>query len=526
MNRMLFWCLAAVILAVAVQPSFAQELRIGAAVEITSVDPLFHTFNPNNQLAWHVFDALVHQDSQQRLVPGLALSWKPISDTTWEFKLRPGVKFHDGTPLTADDVIFSIDRADKVPNSPASFAIYSKAVKSIHVVDPLTLHIDTGTPYPLLPADLSTIAIQSRHAAAGKTTDDFNKGVAAIGTGPFKFVEWVPGDRLVLARNDDYWGPKPAWARVIFRPIPNSTARVAALLARDVDFIESVPTPDLTNLKRNAAVHLVETVSNRVIYLHLDSNRDKTPFVFDNSGKPLDKNPLKDVRVRKAMSKAINRQAIVERVMEGAAIAAGQLLPDGFFGVSPKLKPEPFDPEGAKKLLAEAGYPDGFRLTLHGPNDRFVNDEKIEQAIAQMLSRVGIKTDVVAMPQSTYFSRASNLEFSVMLLGWGADTGEPSSPLKSLLATFDRSKGFGTANRGRYSNPKLDALLEEALTTVDDGKRSLLLQQATEAAIEDLGIIPLHYEVTIWGMRSDLTFQGNSDQYTLAFDIHPVGSRN
>ena len=517
------WGLALLACAVLLaEPVAAQELRIGLAAEPTSIDPLYHTLNPNNQVARHIFDRLVHQDTKQLLIPGLALSWKPIDEATWEFKLRPSVKFQDGTPLTAEDIIFSIDRADKVPNSPGSFAIYAKAVKGIEAVDPLTLHIKTGTPYPLLPSDLSTIAIQARHAAAGKGTEDFNKGSAAIGTGAFKFVEWVPGNRLVLARNDEYWGPKPDWAKVTFRPISNNASRVAALLAGDVDFIENVPTPDLKRLKSNPAIHVVETVSNRVIYLHMDSNRDQSPFVFDVGGKPLTKNPLKDRRVRLAMSKAINRAAIVDRVMEGAAIPAGQLLPHGFFGVSPKLKPEAYDSEGAKKLLAEAGYPTGFKLTLHSPNDRYVNDEKVAQAVAQMLSRVGIKTDVVAMPQAVYFSRASNLEFSFMLLGWGADTGEPSSPLKSLLATYDKAKGFGTVNRGRYSNPKLDALLTEALQTVDDEKRSVLLQQATEAGIEDVGIIPLHYEVTVWGMRSDLAFAGNTNQYTQAFDIHPA----
>jgi len=503
-------------------PAVAQELKIALAAEPTSIDPLYHTLNPNNQVARHIFDRLVHQDARQRLVPGLALSWKPVDEATWEFKLRPGVTFQDGAPLTPEDIIFSIDRADKVPNSPASFAIYTKAVKAIQVIDPLTLHIKTGTPYPLLPNDLSTIAIQEKHAVEGKGTEDFNKGSAAIGSGPYKFVEWVPGNRLVLARNDSYWGPKPDWATVTMRPIPNNAARVAALLAGDVDFIENVPTADLAKLKSNPAMRVVETVSNRVIYLHMDSNRDQSPFVFDNDGKPLSQNPLKDRRVRLAISKAINRQAIVERVMEGAAIPAGQLLPDGFFGVSPNLKPMAYDPEGAKKLLADAGYANGFRLTLHSPNDRYVNDEKVAQAVAQMLSRIGIKTDVQAMPQAVYFTRASKLEFSFMLLGWGADTGEPSSPLKSLLATNNPAKGMGTANRGRYSNPKLDALLEQALATVDDEKRAGLLAQATEAGIEDAGIIPLHYEVTLWGMRGDLTFEGNTNQYTQAFDIHPV----
>jgi len=520
--RHLLCALAALSAMLSVPEARAQELRIALQAEPTSIDPLYHTLGPNNQIARHIFSQLVHQDPKQHLIPGLALSWKPIDDGVWEFKLRPGVKFQDGAPLTPEDIVFSIDRAPKVPNSPASFAIYTKAVKGIEVIDAATIHVRTGTPYPLLPNDLSTISIQEKRAVEGKTTEDFNKGSAAIGTGPFKFVEWVPGNRLVLVRSDDYWGPKPDWAKVTFRPIPNNAARVAALLAGDVDLIENVPTADLKALKANPKIRLAQAVSNRVIYLHIDSNRDETPFAFDNAGKPLPGNPLKDRRVRLAMSKAINRQAIVDRVMEGAAIPAGQLLPDGFFGVSPSLKPEPFDPEGAKKLLAEAGYPEGFRLTLHSPNDRYVNDEKIAQAVAQMLSRVGIKTEVAAMPQSVYFSRASKLEFSFMLVGWGAETGEPSSPLKSLLATNDPAKGFGAANRGRFSDPKLDGLLVQALGTVDDGKRELLLQQATEVGIGDVGIIPLHYEVTVWGMRSDLTFVGNTNQYTLAADVHPA----
>ena len=522
MGRRLLCVLGAMGTVLAASSASAQELRIALQAEPTSIDPLYHTLGPNNQIARHIFNQLALQDPKQRLIPGLALSWKPIDEGTWEFKLRANVRFHDGAALSPDDIVFSIDRAPKVPNSPASFAIYTKAVKSIEVVDPLTIRIKTGTPYPLLSTDLSTISIQEKRVVEGKTTEDFNKGTAAIGTGPFRFVEWVHGNRLVLTRNDDYWGAKPDWTKVTFRPIPNNAARVAALLAGDVDFIENVPTADLKTLKSNPKVRIVQTVSNRVIYLHLDSNREQTPFALGNDGKPLAKNPLKDRRVRLAMSKAINREAIVDRVMEGAAIPAGQLLPDGFFGVSPKLKPEPFDPEGAKKLLAEAGYPEGFHLTLHTPNDRYVNDEKVAQAVAQMLSRVGIKTEVVAMPQAVYFSRASKLEFSLMLVGWGADTGEPSSPLKSLLATNDPAKGFGAANRGRFSDPKLDDLLEKALATVDDAKRELLLQQATEVGIGDVGIIPLHYEVTIWGMRSDLTFVGNTNQFTLAADVHPA----
>jgi len=500
----------------------AQELRIAVGAEPTSIDPLFHNLNPNLAIARHIFDQLASQDEKQRLQPALALSWKPLDDTTWEFKLRPGVKFHDGTPLTAEDIVFSIDRADKVPNSPSALSIYTKAVKDIIVVDPLTIRFKTAEPYPLLVEDLSNIAIQSKKAASGKTTDDFNKGVATIGTGPFKFVEWVPGNRIVLARNDDYWGKKPTWKTVTIRPITSAASRLAALLAGDVDFIEDVPTTDIKGLKDNPKVTLAQAVSNRVIYLHLDTDRDVTPFAADKAGNPLPKNPLKDLRVRQAISKAINRQAIVDRVMEGAAIPAGQLLPDGFFGVSPNLKIERYDPEGAKKLLAEAGYSQGFRITLHGPNNRYINDSKICEAVAQMLSRVGIDTKVDTMPQNVFFSRASKPEFSLILAGWGSGTGEASSPLKSLLATYSKEKGMGPSNRGRYSNPKLDAVLAQALATIDSEKREKLLQEATEIGIGDLGIVPLHYEVSTWGMRKGLKFLANANQFTLAFDVEAV----
>jgi peptide/nickel transport system substrate-binding protein len=257
------------------------------------------------------------------------------------------------------------------------------------------------------------------------------------------------------------------------------------------------------------------------MYVHLDSARDKSPFVTDKAGRPLDRNPLKDVRVRRAMSKAINRQALVDRVMEGAARPTGQLLPDGLFGYTPALKPEPYDPDGAKKLLAEAGYPDGFGLTVHAPNNRYVNDEQIAQAIAQMLTRVGIVTKVDAMPSSVYFTRANKLEFSVMLVGWGSDTGEASSPLKALLATFNNDKGMGQANRGRYSNPKLDALLDQALSTVDDARREKLLQQATEVAMADVGIITLYHQENLWATRKGTVYTPRADERTYAHEFRP-----
>ncbi len=498
----------------------AQDRAVVIAVgsSVTSTDPHYHNLTPNTMVARHFFDTLVDQDLQLRLKPGLAESWKPLDDTTWEFKLRKGVKFSDGSDFDAKDVIATFKRAPTVPNSPSSFAISLTSVKETKVIDPYTIHILTGTPAPLLPTDLANILIVNAKAESASTAD-FNSGKAMIGTGPFKFVEYVPGERVSMVRNDAYWGDKPAWSKVTIRIMTNAAARVAALRAGDVQMIDAVPTADIENLKKDPELRIASTSSNRVIYLHMDRWRAPTPFATDKAGQPLAKNPLNDLRVRQALSKSINRPLLVERVMEGQGIPASQYLPDGFFGVSPNLKVEKPDLDGAKKLLAEAGYPQGFNLTVHGPSDRYINDAKVLQAVAQMFSRIGIETTVETMPWATYAGRASKPEFSLFLVGWGSDTGETSSPLRSMLATYDREKGMGTGNRGRYSNPKVDALLEQALATVDDKARENLLQQACEVAVHDLGIIPLHYEVSTWATRKGYAYTGGANQHTRAMNL-------
>ncbi len=516
MNRLLALPLLAFSLAVP-----AADLSIALGGDVTSMDPHFHNLTPNNNIGAHVFETLVAKDAGGRFKPALAESWRAVDDTTWEFKLRKGVRFHDGSIFTAADVVYSLDRVPTVPNSPSPFTTYTKQVTDKIVVDPWTLRLKSAAPYPQMPIDIGTVLIVSSKAAAGATTDDFNTGKATVGTGPYKFVRWQKGDRIELARNDAYWGPQAPWDRVTFRIITSDPTRVASLLAGEVRAIENVPTTDLARLSRDKDLAVYRTVSVRLMYLHLDTARDKTPFVTDKAGKPLDRNPLKDLRVRRAMSKAINRPALVERVMEGAAVATGQLMPEGFFGFTPALKPEPYDPEGARKLLAEAGYPDGFGLTLHAPNNRYVNDEQIAQAIAQLLARIGIQTRVDAMPASVYFSRGTKLEFSFMLVGWGADTMEASSPLKALLATFSKDKGMGTANRGRYSNPKLDAVLDQALATVNDPKREKLLQQATEIGVGDLGIIPLYHQHNLWAARRGIVYEARADERTFAHEFKP-----
>lgn len=524
MRRLKVWALAAaLVVAMSTAAANAQNLTVGLSASVTSIDPHFHNLTPNSNVAAHIFEPLILKDEHQYLIPGLATEWKAIDDTTWEFKLRRGVKFHDGSDFTAEDVVATLKRVPWVPNSPSSFRIYTQGITGWEVLDPYTIRFKTAAPYPLLPNDLSSVFIVPKKDEKAPT-GDFNSGSAAIGTGPFRFVEFVPSDRIELERNDNYWGPKPAWRHVTLKIIPNNSARVAALLAGDVQIIEQVPSVDYAKLKSNPDVTISQIVGNRLIFLALDSFRDQSPFVTDKEGAVLPNNPLKDVRVRRALSKAINRQAIVSRIMDGLAIPAGGLLPEGFFGVSPKLKPEPFDPEGAKKLLTEAGYSNGFGLTIHGPNDRYLNDEKVLQAIGPMFSRVGIETKVDTKPWAAYVSQASapTYAYSVMLFGWGADTGEVSSPLRSLIATVNKDAGMGASNRGRYSNPKVDELLKTALATVDDAKRDKLLQQATEVAMADQAIIPLHYQVNVWATRKGYAYAPRTDEYTLAQHVTPV----
>ena len=520
------------------EPSLAQELKIGLASEPTSMDPHFHNLGPNNALRRHIFEGLVSQNSEQKVQPELASSWRAVDDTTWEFKLRPGVKFSNGTDFTAKDVIYTICRVPTVENSPSSFTFAVRNFTSVEAPDPHTVVIKTASPLPLVPNNLATVGVLSAQANGGENVKyraggceglgtppksaDFNDPAKAVGTGPFKLANYTRGTSIILERNDSYWGRKAHWGKVTFRPMSSQGARVAGLLAGDVDFIENPPIQDFDRIK-NAGFQIAEGLSNRIIYIHLDQFKDpnwKTPGVKGTDGK----NPFLDKRVREAVSKAINRQAIVDRIMGGHAVAAGELLPYPLFGATKDFPVEKYDPEGAKKLLAEAGYPNGFEVTLGSPNDRYINDEKITQAVAQMLTRVGIKTNVDAMTASTFFTRRNKFEFSMYLAGWGADSGEMSNSMNSLVVTLQPDKGLGPTNRGRYSNPKVDELVVKAMATVDDAAREKLLQEASKLAMSDYGIIPLHFEVTPWAFKKGLSYKPRLDQYTLATEIMQVGS--
>ncbi len=501
----------------AIASAAAAELKIGVPAPITTLDPQFYVIGSNSAMARNLFDGLINQGDHQQLEPALATDWRAVDATTWEFHLRPGVKFHDGAPLEAEDVAASLRRVPTIANSPSSFLPYVKAIQAVAVVDPLTVRITTAGPTPLLPNNLSRIAILPR-SGEHAPSDAFDKPGGVAGTGPFKLAEYVPGDHVRLVRNDAWWGPKPAWEAVTIRFVPNDSARVTALLAGDLDLIESVPSTALARLRGDARFAIARATSNRVMYLHLDSDRARSPFVTAKDGSPID-NPMRDARVRRALSLAINRQALVDRIMDGEGVATGQLVPEGYFGHVDDLPAPAFDLGGARKLLAEAGVPDGFGLTLHASNDRYPNDEKQAQAIAQMLTRAGVATKVVTQPGAVFFTRASKLEYSLILGGAAAETGEASSVLRPLLESFDPAVGSGTGNRGRYSSPEFDRLLRQALATVDDAARADLLQKATRLAMGEQGVIPLFFLVNDWAMRKDLRYQARSDGYTLAAGV-------
>ena len=480
----------------------AQTLVLGTKLELNTLDPHFFSSFPTGSSHEYLYDRLVVLDDKLRIQPALATSWRLVDDLTWEFKLRKGVTFHDGAPFTADDVIFTIERVPNVPNSPNSFSQFTRAIESVKKVDDHTIVVKTKAPNPQQLQDFANLFIVSAKAGKGASTADYNSGKAAIGTGPYKLVEWVNGDRLVVERNARYWGPRPAWAKVTERVIAKDPTRLAALLSGEVDAIDAVPIPDLERLRKEGRFAIFRGPAALVHYVALDSARDESPFVTAKDGKPLGRNPLRDPRVRKALSLAVNRELIAKRVMEGSAIPASQLLSEQFPTSSRSLKPDPYDPAKARALLAEAGWADGFRLVLHATSDRYSNDSAVAQAIAQMWTRIGIKAEVEVLPGAVFFTRASKQDFSAFAAQYGAE--DAINSLRALVATAEPARGFGTANRTRYSNPIVDNLLTEALTTMDDELRQQKLTRAINFAMADQPLIPVFYPIFDFAARKGL----------------------
>jgi peptide/nickel transport system substrate-binding protein len=491
-------------------------LRIAFADPISSLDPQLNNNAGDRSVALFFFDLLIN-NNDNALQPGLATRWTATGPLTWEFELRPGVKWHDGRDFTADDVVFSYARAPNVPGSVASFAGYLRTVATVEATGPLSLRITTKEPNPLLPLNLASVHIVSRHATEGATTDDFNTGRALIGTGPFRYVSYTPGARTVMRRNDEYWGGKSAWANVDYRYVGNPAARTAALLAGDVDVIDKVSVADVAKLKENGAVRVFAYDGLRVLVMQPGfTPPGPNRYVTGADGKPLEKNPIHDVRVRRALTMAINRQGLVDRLMQGTATVASQWMPKGTFGYDPSIPATPYDPEGARKLLAEAGYPQGFNLVIHVPADRYVAGSETAQAVAQAWSRIGVRTSVETLTWTLYQSRVNKGEFAMTMIAWGNGTGESSYGLLNILATQDASRGQGVSNWGHYSNAEVDALMDKASAAFDEREREALLQKAARIVDAEVGIMPLFHYQNIWAARRGLLVKPLNSDRTVA----------
>jgi len=512
---------AAVGLAATMGAAHASDLIIGSSTEPSAIDPEFSRTGNNQNIAMQVFDRLVTTDANLQMHPGLAASWKNVDPTTWDVTLRSGVTFQDGHKMTAADVIFSLDRANKIANSPAPFSGNVASIASMKPVGPLTIEFKTKTPTPDFMEQIGFVYIVEKSVAENASLNDFNSGKAAIGTGPYKFVQWVPGDHITLQRNDHYWGKEPDFEKVTIKFISNDAARVAALRSGSVDLIDAVPPDDLKTLSGSSGIKVYSTPSARLIYLALDTTRDKTPDITDRSGKPLDKNPLKSLDVRKAMSEMINRKLIIDRILDGSGVPAGQLVPEGVAGYNPALKAPAYDPKNAKALLAKAGYPDGFGITIHSSNDRFPGDADVAQAVGQMFARGGLKVNGVAtQPYNVYTTAATKQKFSDFIFSLGNTTPTSAAGLKNLLMTRDKKAGTGSFNRSRYSNKSFDDQMVKAMQEFDPKKRVELIEQATKTAFDDVAIIPLYWQKVHWAAKANIAYDANKSEETSAALAH------
>ncbi|WP_431284980.1 ABC transporter substrate-binding protein [Humitalea sp. 24SJ18S-53] len=513
-------CLLALPAQAQVQP---QNLRIAMKAAVDSSDPHL-TFTPNRNVQLHVWETLLTQDERLIARPALAESWRAIDPLTWEFKLRPGVRFHDGSPLTAADVAFSIRRALAAPGA-RTYAAAVRNVTEMTVVDDLTLIVKTRVPTPLQPHFMVAIAILSERGATDASEADFNGGRAAIGTGPYRWIRWSPAQNVVIERSANWRGTPEPWARVTYSFIPNDSARVAALLAGDVDVIDSVPAGLHDRIRANPQTALFSGDSIFTYYFYLDSMSAQIPNATNAEGQVLAQNPLRDLRVRQAMNHAINRVALAERAMEGAASPAGQIAADGFSGNDPALPVPAFDPALSRRLLAEAGYPQGFNLTIHCTLDRFAGDARSCQAIAQMLTVAGIRTTIEALPMPVYLRRSANLlpsgvpELSAHLAMFGSSSGLASEAMTALVRTPNAALAHGGWNRTRYSNPELDRMLADADATFDENDRDAATRRAVRFTVDNGALLPVFFMRSTWGVRKPLTLTPRGDQYTMATDV-------
>ena len=522
MNCLSAVCATAILAALgAFTAANAADLSIGVKAEISAADP--HVlFGPNRNIGGQVYEPLFLTDNSQNPMPGLVESWQTLEPTLYEFTLREGVKFHDGGTLTSADVKYSIERALNLDAS-RTFKTYLKNVQDVEIVDDRTFRIRTDAPTAILINNLATFGIVSMASAEGADEAAFAAGKVA-GTGPYRWVGYTPGDSVELEAFGDYWGGAPAYEHVSYKFLKNDSTRVAALLSGDVQVIDEVPPNLVERLEGDDTVKVSSGTSYMLNYVGMDQHREVSQYATGPNGEEIP-NPFLDVRVRQAMSYLLNRELISDRIMDGLSSPAGQLMPKGMSGYVEGMEPYPYDVAKAKELLTEAGYPDGFKLSIHCTNDRYMNDGKVCEAMGQLLSAGGIPTEVQTLPASVFFDRASKggangePEFSFFMVGFGAANGVADAALSALVMTYDKAAGTGANNRARYSNAKVDELANAAAAENDPAKRQELIAEATKIAIDDGGVIPIHHLSAIWASRDGYEVTPRTDLFTRAANV-------
>ncbi len=503
-----FLAVLALCLVMAAPAAAEKSIVIGLASDALFMDPSQQDETITNTMGRYMYDGLLNNDALGLPRAALAESWTIGDDNlTWTFSLKKGVTFHDGSDFTAEDVAYTVEvcRTSLLKN-------FTAAIDRVEVVDPHTVKIITKAPTAVLLESLAALRIlpKAYRTKLGETA--FNQ--APVGTGPYVFVEWIKEDHIAMKANKQYWGGAPKIEKVTFRPISNAATRTAALLTGEVDIIEDVPVRDVDKLRKTEGISVVDRPSERLIYLHVDSHRPQGPGIIG-----LDKNPLTDVRVRKAMSLAINRDSIVKMIMNGNAYATNQMVLKGRRGYVEDMPAPKYDPEEAKKLLTEAGYPDGFKVYLDAPNGRYPNDGQVAQALASQLTKAGIQIELRLHPKTTFFDfvRPGD-KSSLVMTGWSEpiDVGEMASV---LFYTRGKNPAKGGSNRGHYANPGFDALVDEADGTADPEKRRVILEKAARMIVDDGGIVPLYFQQDLYGKKDAVVFEPRADKSILAYDM-------
>ncbi|PIE42238.1 MAG: nickel/dipeptide/oligopeptide ABC transporter substrate-binding protein [Gammaproteobacteria bacterium] len=489
--------LTALSLAIAVAVgAHAADLTIAYDADPVSLDPMEQLSGATLQLAHLIFDPLVRTNSKLEFVPRLAESWEQVSPTVTRFKLRQGVKFHSGNPMTADDVVWSFNRYKSSGDFKAVFEPYSELKK----IDDYTVDLVAKKPYPLVMANATYLFVMDSKFYTGQSEDgkdkskiEKNTGSYASthesGTGVFKVKSRQQGVKLELTKFKDYWGKTGNVDNLTWVPIKENATRLAALLSGDVDMIAPVAPTDLDRVRDNPNTELLTMPSDRIITIQL--NQKVVP-------------EFKNVKVRQAVAYAINNAGIVKKIMRGFGTAAGQNSPEGYAGHNPDLTPR-YDLDKAKALMKEAGYEKGFTVTMISPNNRYVNDEKIAQAIAAMLKKINITVNLTTMPKAQYWPEYDKKENGIQFIGWSSDTGDSANYSEFLTMTPDEKTGRGQYNAGFYANPELDKLINQANAELDPAKRSALLKQVSKIEYDDAAFIPLHWQNLAWGYNKKIT---------------------